>query len=348
MKKDNLLYLTGENLPQARPVPPYSEKACSFISALSESLISRRDFPDVASFAFFCRRANIARLKHEFYKLPEIRLGRGTVFHITPSNIPINFAFSLVFGLLSGNANVVRVPTKEWPQVDIVCKAINLLLERPEFSEFASLAAMVRYERDDEVTAYFSERCDARVIWGGDETVRSVRKIAVPPRAIEMTFADRYSFCVLDENAIASLGEAKLARLAEKFYNDTYLVDQNACSSPSLVVWLGRNGRDAREKFWRAVHEYACRYDLSAIRVMDKYSTLCDCLARDRGITGAIRMGNLLYRIELSSLADVESRRGRFGLFFEYETEDIRELAPCITQKWQTIRGEKEMRSKWS
>ena len=34
------------------------------------------------------------------------------IFHITPSNIPTNFAYSFIFGLLTGNSNIVKVPTK--------------------------------------------------------------------------------------------------------------------------------------------------------------------------------------------------------------------------------------------
>jgi hypothetical protein len=338
MKKDNLFYLVGGGIPHKRPARPYSDAACSFLAALSELLLTHRTFPDVVSFAFFCRRANTARLRAEFGS-SEIRLGRGLAFHITPSNIPINFAFSLVYGMLSGNSNVVRVPTRLWPQVDIVCGAINSLLERPEFSELDGSIAMVRYERDDEVTRYFSWQCDARIVWGGDETVRAIRDIPIRPRAIEVSFADRFSFCVIDEDAVMKLSDAEIARLADDFYNDTYLVDQNACSSPSLIVWLGglRRIPEARERFWRAVESSACKYGLAPIHAMDKYSMLCDLLTQDRCVESAVRHGNLIYRLKLASLDGVEDLRGRFGFFFEYEADDIGAVARHVTSKWQTL-----------
>ena len=43
------------------------------------------------------------------------RLGWGTVLHIAPSNIPVNFAFSFLMGFLSGNVNHVRVPSNPLP-----------------------------------------------------------------------------------------------------------------------------------------------------------------------------------------------------------------------------------------
>jgi hypothetical protein len=189
------------------------------------------------------------------------------------------------------------------------------------------------------VTRYFSERCDARVVWGGDETIRAIRDIPIPPRAIEVSFADRYSFCVIDERAVMKLGDAALARLADDFYNDTYLVDQNACSSPSLIVWLGGSQRDpeARERFWRAVGASAGKYDLAPIHAMDKYSMLCDLLTQDHDIESASRHGNLIYRLKLASLDGVENLRGKFGVFFEYEAGDIGAIAPHVTSRWQTL-----------
>jgi len=334
MREDKISWLVGRGLPEMSPLPPYDEKVCSFLGALSERLIKERAYPDVAAFAFFCRRANILRLKREFGN-SEVRLGRGVVFHITPSNIPINFAYSLVFGLLSGCADIVRLPLREWPQVDIVCAAINELLAQDEFSRLADGIAMMRYDRNDEVTGYFSEHCDARVIWGGDDTVRSIRKLPIPPRAVELTFADRYSICALSGDAIERADDSEIARLADNFFNDTYLVDQNACSSPSLVVWLDSNQK-SREKFWNAVHNSTKKYELQPIHAIDKYSALAEYLC-DGGIKSVTRHENLIYRAFLASLDGLERYRGRFGLFFEYETDNINELAPFVTDKWQTI-----------
>lgn len=37
-----------------------------------------------------------------------------------------------------------------------------------------------------------------RVIWGGDATIKEIRRAALLPRATEITFADRYSLAVID------------------------------------------------------------------------------------------------------------------------------------------------------
>jgi hypothetical protein len=196
---------------------------------------------------------------------------------------------------------------------------------------------MVRYERDDEITKYFSAHCDARIIWGGDAAVNSIRRIPIPPRAVEITFADRYSLCVLNGEAVSALDERGLARLADNFYNDTYLVDQNACSSPSLVVWLGSDVQEAQDKFWGAVFHAAKKYNLEPVYAMDKYTRICEYLADGREIESVARRGNLVYTARLASLRGVEKYRGKFGLFFEYVAKNVDELAPYITDKWQTM-----------
>ena len=44
-------------------------------------------------------------------------IGCGLALYISPSNVPMNFAYSLVFGLLSGNNNPIR-PSKKHIQTE--------------------------------------------------------------------------------------------------------------------------------------------------------------------------------------------------------------------------------------
>ena len=60
-------------------------------------------------------------------------------------------------------------------------------------------------------------------------TIAEMRKSPLPPRAKEITFADRHSILVL--NADAVLKAENIDRLAQDFYNDTFFSDQNACRS---------------------------------------------------------------------------------------------------------------------
>ena len=123
------------------PMTPFSQDIINYLNGLSKEInqdLRIRQYPDVATFSFFFRKANIVQLKKKFFYDGIIRLGRGVVLHIAPSNVPVNFAFSLVAGLLSGNSNIVRVPSKIFDQISIIVDAINKLTKVPEYSNISN------------------------------------------------------------------------------------------------------------------------------------------------------------------------------------------------------------------
>ena len=340
-QKDNVTYLVGDKIVATHPFEPYNELLCKFLNDLSIELRSSDEssaYPDVIAFAFWCRKANIAKLKTGFNN-KETRLGLGIVFHIAPSNVPVNFAFSFVFGLLSGNANIVRVPSKPFPQIDIICSAIERLFLSDKYKEIKAMSSFIRYEQNDEITGMYSLKCNARIIWGGDIAIRNIRKLTIPERCVDIAFSDRYSICVINASSIIKLGKAELIRLSESFYNDTYLMDQNACSSPHLIIWMGSQKEMAKEKFWSAVsHTARQKYQLSAISAIDKYTMLCQNAIDLNNISSFKKDSNYLYRIGIEKVINnTESLRGKFGYFFEYDTNDMNSISHIINAKYQTL-----------
>lgn len=342
---NKIQYLVGqsESKAHARPLMPYNKLVCEFLNSLSMSLLTDVEaklFPDVIAFAFWCRKANIAKLKHEFTE-KHIRLGLGIVFHIAPSNVPINFAFSYAFSLLAGNANIVRVPTRDFPQTRIICRVTNQILKNDKYKEIANMTVFVKYEQNDEITGIFSAHCNARIIWGGDQSINNIRKLTLPERSIEIAFADRYSFCVINGNSVIHEDKEGIKKLANSFYNDTYLMDQNACSSPHLIVWLGEGEvlTKAKQIFWDNVYEVtASKYELQQLNAVDKYMLLCQNAIELNNITSFKKHGSYLYRIELASLPDnIDTFRGTFGFFYEYNAQNMNSIAHIINTKYQTL-----------
>jgi hypothetical protein len=329
-----------------RPITPYSELVCEFLNSVSIAILAHeraKKLPDVVSFAFWCRKANIEKRKKQFLSDSHYRLGLGMVFHITPSNVPINFAFSYVFSLLAGNSNIVKVPTKEFSQVEIVCEIFNELFQNKKYKEIADRTAFIRYSHNDIViTRLLSSSCNARLIWGGNNTINEIRKWPVPERSIEIAFADRYSFCVIDVSSISTVDDNTLRKLAASFYNDTYLMDQNACSSPHLIVWLSSSLDrlfDVKEKFWHYVSKLAEeKYDLQPVNAIDKYVLFCKDSIERNCIHNFKNYKNILYRLEINRLPDTaDSLRGKCGYFYEYHTDDINSIAFIVNNKYQTL-----------
>ena len=323
-----------------RPLVPFAEDVVDALDALSQALMhdpQSRLYPDVVTFAFFCRRGNLMKLKEQ-YQSPisnvkcQIRLGRGTIFHIAPSNVPVNFAYSVVAGLLAGNTNVVRVSQKQFPQVDIIVKHMREI-------EMKRLA-VVRYPHESNANEVFSAMCDVRVIWGGDATIATIRQNVLPPRAFDICFADRYSLAAINADKLIAdqLNTEHLKQLAEHFYNDTYLFDQNACSAPHLVVWTGNHVEDAKKLFWDAVQQVTeQKYQFQDVMAVDKltalYKQACTMPTHEEETKN-----NILRRVEVDALPqDIDSFRCAGGYFTEYTAQSLDEIAPIVNEKYQTL-----------
>lgn len=335
----NIDYLIGNENINVKPLQVFSAEACSFLNELSSAILkspAARQYPDLSAVAFWCRKANIDK-KKSIVNDYNSRLGRGLCFHIAPSNIPINFAFSFFFSLLAGNANIVRVPSKNFEQVNVLIAFIRDVLERhPEIKE---RTAFVKYERDNEISEYFSMMADARMIWGGDKTIGIMRNLKTKPRCVDIAFADRYSICMIDAEKILSLDDVKLERLSENFYNDTFLMDQNACSSPQMIYWVNDN-EQGRRTFWNAVEKTAKKkYQLQDAVCVDKYTKACeDSIKNNEIIDKIMNDDNYLYRCEIKEIIpDVENLRGKCGYFYEYSLKDFNELFDVVNAKYQTI-----------
>lgn len=347
-------YLVGdrsvlEKMTDVSPLKPFDDRTVEFLNAISKKLMSDavgKRSADIITLGFWLRKASIMGLKDSHYPGEEKHLiGRGTVFHIAPSNVAVNYAYSLFTGLICGNANIVRLPSKDFPQVSVINRVINEVISEKEYEFFRDYICLVQYERDTEVNDMLSGLCDVRVIWGGDRTIAEIRKSPIPPRTTEITFADRYSLAVIDSDMYLSKDDKD--RVVSDFYNDTYLSDQNACTSPRLIVWMGNEIQEAKKDFWTRLHEYTDKkYQFQTIQGVDKLVQFYlgaanyqsgDGKAEDIHIVD--EKDNLLVRVAVdevnSSLMDY---RGNSGYFFEYDCNniiDIREF--CNNTHCQTI-----------
>ncbi|MBR6159359.1 MAG: hypothetical protein IKQ40_03575 [Lachnospiraceae bacterium] len=354
---NKLKYLVGEEriIAVSGSIPAlttFSVEAVSFLGALSRELLSVksiRQHQDVMSYAYWIRKAS---LEHEKQNIADvgIRIGRGMAFHIAPSNVPVNFAVSMTSSLLAGNITVIRVSNKEFEEVDIICEAINKLLERPEHEAVKDHICIVRYDHSDEITEYLSSICDVRVIWGGDNTIREIRRFPVPSRAIEMFFADRYSMAVADAKKYYELvkddtdRKENAEKIAKKFYTDTYYSDQNACSSPRIVVWIAKDItpaglKECKDIFWASLQKEADeRYDMKPVQAVDKLSNFTELAMKLGGAELTDKKNNKLYVININKVdRNVMDYKTGGGFFFQYDAGSIEEIVPFLGKQCQTV-----------
>ena len=340
---DGVTYVLGgaeseARMADVRPLPIFSEEAVAFLTAFSARILADTEakaYPDVVTLGFWCRLAALRQMQ-KLYDAERNRLGRGIVFHIAPSNVAVNFAYSCLAAFLAGNASIVRLPSKDFPQVDVLCRIFTETLA--EFPALFPYFLFVRYGHAQEVNEHYLRMCQTRVIWGGDATIDAIRRTVLPPRANEITFADRHSLAVIDVPSY--LAAEDKVRIAQDFYNDTYLSDQNACTAPHFVVWLGtaEKVKAAQEVFWSTLHTLVReRYTLQGVQAVDKLTQLYRL-----GVHAAAQQipmeDNLITRVCVAELTEeLAAYKAGSGFFIEYAAQEIAELRPLCGTSCQTL-----------
>jgi hypothetical protein len=323
---------------------PFNDTAIEFVDAFSKLLLKDakfKSFPEIVALGFWMRKASVQKVKNDFLNrnFRKLKVSRGLIFHIAPSNVDTIFIYSLIISVLLGNRNVVRVSSKESVQKDLIISSINTLFLREEFTAIKKMIALVGYDHNSEINKYFSSNCDVRIIWGGDSTISTICEAVVSPRAIDIKFANKYSIAVLSTGALESLSDDKMNILAQKFVNDSYSFGQKACSSPRTVYWLGDKVAQ-EQRFWQAVNNrlQEFEHELSESDFINKYTYACAHAIENSSINREEMNGNLVSCIltTIESSMDISDHCGS-GLFIEARIDSLMDLTPKISRHIQTV-----------
>lgn len=325
---------------------PFDEEIVGFVAELGRALtldLAARRHQELVALGFWFRRARIDALRARLGSDERyVMRPRGTVFHIAPANVDSVFVYSWLLALLCGNRNLVRVSSKRGPQVEVFFEILDGLLRQDRWEAIAARNVILSYPHDDAITRALSQRCDLRVIWGGDDTVARIRQIPVPPRATELTFANRQSAALLHAGWVAAAAASRVDLLAEKFCADTFWFGQQACSSPRVVYWIGSGPEveQARNRFWPSVIAAFGRKGLSWLPAekTGRFATACAMAtehdsARVHGdLTGPV------LRLSAERYDEfLRSRHGGFGLIVEVARAGLDALADDLRDEDQTL-----------
>jgi hypothetical protein len=332
--------------PEAEPLQPFDPVLVDFCDAVAARMRkhpSSREYPELLALAFWMRRAAVSRLAAQFEELggPGFILApRGLVFHIPPASVDTMFVYSLVMSLLVGNRNVIRLSQRRTPQVEFLLEALNAVLGEERFATVRRGTAIVSYGHELEPSTELSLAADVRVIWGGDATVDAIRALPLKPSAKELTFADRFSFAVVDAAAYLGAGEEERVELAQGLFNDSYWFDQMGCSSPRLLVWRG--GADdaaaAADDLWPrldavvADRGYRLEPGAASAKLAFSYGSIID-----RPVTAIRQPSNALTVQELSTLEGFDRTHPGAGFFFQARVDRLEDLVGFVARKDQTM-----------
>jgi hypothetical protein len=331
------------------PLKPFDEQIIDFLSDVSQSIFHLPDvkeYPELVALAHWLRKGNITSHVKEFLQTVgqyELVLPRGIVFHVAPANVDTIFLYSWALSLLAGNLNIVRISHTLTPQIDSLLAALRSVMIKPEWRKIAIRNLVISYPREEKFNLFFSQKADVRMLWGGDDTVLKFRTLTAKPTTQDIIFADKVSFTLMHAERYVIATEKETAETARLFYNDAYLFEQMACSSPRIVYFYGdpETCERACKLFWERLSiELQNRNHSDNISIaLDKLAFGCEIAA---GLGEAVLTSDLrasrptVIRVSLKDVAACRNTCGG-GFFFECFIENIEELAQVVQSNDQTL-----------
>lgn len=314
-------------------------KIVNFLNEISREILknkSNRLYPDLITFGYFCRKGAILKVLKDRKNFND-RFGWGLVVHITPSNIPINFAFSFVFGLLSGNHNLVRLPSENWPQIKHLVSIFEKVSKKKIFNDLRKTNLFIKTERDDFFLKELIACSDGLVVWGGDSTISNFRKYEKKPRCCEIYFPNRNSSLIINSKIFKSISKKDLLQFSLNFFNDTYLVDNNACSSPRQIYWVGKDNEisKAKKKYWQSLNQVLNKkeYNLNIVALIDKYLDILNSVEKRGSKIQINKQSNNIWTTNKNEDVVV----GRYGRFVECSYKNLELALKNINDDEQTL-----------
>ncbi|WP_172257012.1 acyl-CoA reductase [Saccharibacillus deserti] len=338
----------ADSMRKERPLKAFDPITLEFIHSLSKRILTDRKFrnhAEIVAMAHWLRKANLLQLELEYHTKRKDRVWqpRGIVLHFAPSNVDTIFIYSWFLSLLVGNKNIIRLSQRRDEQMNILIDLLKEVVKEEKFHPIAKRTLIVSYQHEDLLTEQVSSFCDVRVIWGGDQSIRSIRKIPLPPRATEMVFANRFSLTAINIDGLADLNADEWEKLASNFYNDAYWFNQMACSSPRLVLWVGEESSSSttlKDLFWSRLGEVVKKKGIrweAAVginRITEGYSYAAQGMV-DHLSTA---LTDHPYRANISNYSNqIKNVECGGGFFFEMHLDKIEKIPEFIEKRDQTL-----------
>lgn len=225
----------------------FSDDVINEITAFSTFLLKAQHSNAHSALGFWCRKSNILAMKSDF-KSSAHSSPKGLIFHITPANVDTVYFYSLILSILCGNSNIVRISDRSGDEAYQLIDSLKLFLSQRPQSVLHALICIVSYPSSvEQLTRYFSELCDMRVIWGGDDAIAKINQQS--PVTNQICFPDRFSIAVLHLESAAEIEDAAI-----RFTRDYVPFSQQACSSIKAVLWH-KTSKSLQALFWQSLKD---------------------------------------------------------------------------------------------
>ena len=331
---------------EKKPFEIFSDDVLNFLDYLSKLLLKgkeSRKYPDLITFGFWIRKRNLLQKKVNYNLDNSFQIGRGIIYNIAPSNVPMNGPFSLVFSLLSGNNSILKIPSKKHPQLELFFEQLELAIRK--FECMNNRIKILNHEKKFDLVQNIIDNVDGIVVWGSDATIQSIEKHSFSTNFKKLYFPNRNSFVLISKKSLIDSDLGDINNLSENFYNDTLIMDQNACSSPRVIFWLDDIDSDSQKnKFEIKKNDFIASFEkLIKIKYEHNEETIhfkLNQLLKDSGnddykVPKKFSLNFTL--IESNSFDSNRPMLNRFGYFYEVNLNEIYCLNAHLNKRIQTI-----------
>jgi hypothetical protein len=221
----------------------------------------------------FVRKSNLTNLLKQslngninfldsFVEIPELQKNymahpRGVITHWLAGNVPVLGMISLVQGIISKNANVIKLSKEN----GLVLPFMAAEIAKHEFKsdkisikgiDILKSCLFVYCDKDDhDAQNTLSVYSDVRVAWGGREAVESVMSLPRKYGTDDVIFGPKYSFALVGRDSFDS---SELEDMAYRLALDTSIFEQQGCNSPH-TVFIEKGGHTSPLEFAKALEK---------------------------------------------------------------------------------------------
>ncbi len=152
-------------------------------------------------------------------ELTRRRVPLGVLLHIAAGNTDVLPVFTVLEGLITGNINIVKLPSHDGGFTE---KMMDILVHlEPRLDEYIYIVDAP--SSDVETLKYLAEISNGVVVWGGDDAVRAIRALTEPDTKI-IEWGHKLSFAYLSGDFLHWSVEKDLKGLARHIFRTQQLL----------------------------------------------------------------------------------------------------------------------------
>ena len=177
---------------------------------------------------------------------------RGILVHWVAGNVPLLGIISIIQGLLTKNANLVKVSRQNAGILPYFLEALSqVCYRRADGTEVSGrlltdAVKAIYTDHNDPAAVALSTLADVRVAWGGREAVEAIMNLPRRFGTEDIVFGPKTSFAVIGAEMLGDAAEGR--KTAALVARDVVALGQRGCNSPH-TIFVERGGAVAPKEF---------------------------------------------------------------------------------------------------